>query len=332
MVGVEQHRRASVAGRARGDDRRLTELLAAGHRQLDRPRRSRRRRVRERVRRSSRRSRGGARSRSRPTRPTGCARVRRGRDRRRQPGLNGFAERLGVRGCGGFGRRDTRSHVGYLRQSTTARTLWRKPLKLTPAPRPKPTEPPRRRPARAAPRLRARSRRPRASAPWCPPIASRRREPRATRSPPLASGRGSAWRPARRSTCRLATRGRRSASCATTSTRASASARSCCRSCCSSSSATSSRELASYLLLAVWVVFIAVAIDCVILGFLVTTQARREVRRMDRVERGVRWYAAMRAIQLRVDPAAEAAGQAVPVPEAKRRSSRLICRAQSGPR
>ena len=28
VVGVEQHRRASVAGRARGDDRRLTELLA----------------------------------------------------------------------------------------------------------------------------------------------------------------------------------------------------------------------------------------------------------------------------------------------------------------
>jgi len=59
-------------------------------------------------------------------------------------------------------------------------------------------------------------------------------------------------------------------------------------------------DLASYLLLAVWVVFIAVAIDCLILGFLVRRKLAAKFGGMDRVERGVRWYAAMRAIQLRV--------------------------------
>ena len=59
-------------------------------------------------------------------------------------------------------------------------------------------------------------------------------------------------------------------------------------------------ELASILLLAVWVVFIAVAIDCLILGFLVRRKLAAKFGGMDRVERGVRWYAAMRAIQLRV--------------------------------
>ncbi|MBC3635627.1 DUF3043 domain-containing protein, partial [Klebsiella michiganensis] len=49
----------------------------------------------------------------------------------------------------------------------------------------------------------------------------------------------------------------------------------------------------------VWVVFIIVAIDCVILGFLVKRKLAAKFG-ADRVERGVRWYAAMRAIQLRV--------------------------------
>ena len=57
-------------------------------------------------------------------------------------------------------------------------------------------------------------------------------------------------------------------------------------------------ELASYLLLAVWVVFIVVAIDCIVLGFLVRRKLAAKFG-ADRVERGVRWYAAMRAIQLR---------------------------------
>lgn len=56
--------------------------------------------------------------------------------------------------------------------------------------------------------------------------------------------------------------------------------------------------IADYLLLAVWVVFVVVAIDCVILGFLVRRKLAAKFG-ADRVERGVRWYAAMRAIQLR---------------------------------
>ena len=48
-----------------------------------------------------------------------------------------------------------------------------------------------------------------------------------------ARGPASAWPPATRSTCPSATRARRSATCATTSTRGSASARCCCRSWCS---------------------------------------------------------------------------------------------------
>ncbi len=56
--------------------------------------------------------------------------------------------------------------------------------------------------------------------------------------------------------------------------------------------------IADYLLLSVWVVFIAVAVDCVILGFLLRRKLGEKFGK-DRVERGIRWYAAMRAIQLR---------------------------------
>ena len=80
-------------------------------------------------------------------------------------------------------------------------------------------------------------------------------------------------------------------------------------------------------------VFIAVAIDCVILGFLVRRKLAAKFGGMDRVERGVRWYAAMRAIQLRVIR--------LPKPQVKRQfqfpnvrvgATLLICRAQNGPR
>ena len=54
----------------------------------------------------------------------------------------------------------------------------------------------------------------------------------------------------------------------------------------------------TYALLAFWAVFVLVVIDCVVLGF----QVRRRLRAKfgdDKVERGVRWYAAMRAVQMR---------------------------------
>lgn len=54
----------------------------------------------------------------------------------------------------------------------------------------------------------------------------------------------------------------------------------------------------TYALLAFWGVFLLVVIDCVVLGF----QVRRRLSAKygaTKVERGVRWYAAMRAIQMR---------------------------------
>lgn len=56
--------------------------------------------------------------------------------------------------------------------------------------------------------------------------------------------------------------------------------------------------IAVYALLAVWAVIAFVVIDCIILG----VQIRRRLAAKfgdGKVERGVRWYAAMRAIQLR---------------------------------
>lgn len=56
--------------------------------------------------------------------------------------------------------------------------------------------------------------------------------------------------------------------------------------------------LAVYALMAVWAFILLVVIDCIWLGF----QVRRKLANKfgaDKVERGVRWYAAMRAIQLR---------------------------------
>jgi hypothetical protein len=56
--------------------------------------------------------------------------------------------------------------------------------------------------------------------------------------------------------------------------------------------------IADYSFLAFWAVFALVVIDCVILGF----QVRRRLGDkfgVTKVERGVRWYATMRAIQMR---------------------------------
>jgi len=57
-------------------------------------------------------------------------------------------------------------------------------------------------------------------------------------------------------------------------------------------------SIAVYALLAVWLVIALVVVDCLVLG----VQVRRRLAAKfgaSKVERGVRWYAAMRAIQLR---------------------------------
>jgi hypothetical protein len=56
--------------------------------------------------------------------------------------------------------------------------------------------------------------------------------------------------------------------------------------------------IADYALLFVWLVFLAVAIDCIILGFLLNRKLTAKFG-AGRVDRGFRWYAAMRAVQLR---------------------------------
>lgn len=63
-----------------------------------------------------------------------------------------------------------------------------------------------------------------------------------------------------------------------------------------------------YGMLGLWVFFALVVIDCVILGF---TIRRKLVAKFGSAERGVRWYAAMRALQLRV--------LRLPKPQVKRR-------------
>lgn len=54
--------------------------------------------------------------------------------------------------------------------------------------------------------------------------------------------------------------------------------------------------VATYALIAVWVIIIVVIVDCVILGIRVR---RRLTEKFGTVERGLRWYVTMRAIQLR---------------------------------
>lgn len=55
-------------------------------------------------------------------------------------------------------------------------------------------------------------------------------------------------------------------------------------------------DIAAYALLGVWAFILLAVIDCVILGFRLTRKLREKYG--DRTER-VRWYAAMRALQLR---------------------------------
>ena len=54
-----------------------------------------------------------------------------------------------------------------------------------------------------------------------------------------------------------------------------------------------------YGLLALWAFFAVAVIDCFILGFLVRRRLREKFG-ASKVEKGVRWYAGMRALQLRV--------------------------------
>jgi hypothetical protein len=57
-------------------------------------------------------------------------------------------------------------------------------------------------------------------------------------------------------------------------------------------------QIADYAFLAFWGIFLLVVVDCVVLGFQVTRRLAAKFGK-DKVER-VRWYAAMRAIQMRI--------------------------------
>ena len=58
-------------------------------------------------------------------------------------------------------------------------------------------------------------------------------------------------------------------------------------------------QYSAYVLIGVWLFLLIVIVDVVVLGFLVTRKIRDKFG-AGKVERGLRWYAAMRAIQLRV--------------------------------
>ncbi|GGE89782.1 DUF3043 domain-containing protein [Mycetocola zhadangensis] len=57
-------------------------------------------------------------------------------------------------------------------------------------------------------------------------------------------------------------------------------------------------EVQVYGMLALWAFFIIAILDCIFLGYLVRKKLRAKFGE-DKVERGVRWYAGMRALQLR---------------------------------
>jgi hypothetical protein len=57
-------------------------------------------------------------------------------------------------------------------------------------------------------------------------------------------------------------------------------------------------SIAGIALIAVWIVIVVVIVDCVILGFQVRKRLAAKFG-AGKVERGVRWYATMRAIQIR---------------------------------
>lgn len=56
-------------------------------------------------------------------------------------------------------------------------------------------------------------------------------------------------------------------------------------------------SIATYGIIALWAFFIVAIVDCVILGFIVTKKIEAKFG-ADKVEK-VRWYSAMRALQLR---------------------------------
>ena len=65
--------------------------------------------------------------------------------------------------------------------------------------------------------------------------------------------------------------------------------------------------ISSYVLIAVWCFFVIMVIDCLVMGQLLSRRLRAK---FGEAERGLRWYASMRAIQLRV--------LRMPKPQAKR--------------
>lgn len=59
------------------------------------------------------------------------------------------------------------------------------------------------------------------------------------------------------------------------------------------------RELQVYGIIALWAFFILAIIDCFVLGFIVRRKLGAKFG-VTKIDRGVRWYAAMRALQLRI--------------------------------
>lgn len=59
-------------------------------------------------------------------------------------------------------------------------------------------------------------------------------------------------------------------------------------------------DIASYALIGAWGLIVLVLVDCVVLRFQLHKRLAEKFGGKDKVERGVAWYAAMRAIQLRV--------------------------------
>ncbi len=55
----------------------------------------------------------------------------------------------------------------------------------------------------------------------------------------------------------------------------------------------------TYALIILWVFFVIAVIDAIVLGVMVLNRMKKKFG-ADKIERGLRWYAAMRAMQLRV--------------------------------
>ena len=204
------------------------------------------------------------------------------------------------RGCG-FGRRGTRSHAGNLRQSTTARTHRGEDPRPTPAPA-EADRPPRRRPAkgRATPTAQGAGGRAQAPAGAERPQAGRaelaRPGRRGARAGPGRHGQRRGEVPAR------ARQGPAAALRARLRRRALQHRRGPVPLDAASIIMLTffADDRGSYLLLGVWgVLHRSSSSTASSLGFLVRPQAGREVRRGQGRER-LRWYAAMRAVQLRL--------------------------------